>query len=108
MDELNKHVHEEHQLFGGMYLPAALLEINELSPLDLILFGWVDIFYSKEHEGYFASNTYFAKKLHVTRTTIARSLTKMKNLGLIEQASFDGRKRIIRVIKNLFDRQGEE
>ena len=46
--------------------------------------------------GCFASNDYFAEFLGVSKTTISISVSKLKELGFVEQVSFDGRTRILK------------
>lgn len=82
--------------FTGIFIPVEILEMEDLTLLDQLLLSWIDALYSKEHGGCFAKNDYLADRLRVKENTIAKALTKLRQKGLIEDVSFDGRHRIIR------------
>ena len=88
--------------FTGIFIPAEIFEIEGLTALDWITLSWIDALFCKEVGGCFASNKYLAQKLKVQENTIAKTLTKFRQMGLIEDVSFDGRKRIIRSCVNKF------
>ena len=85
--------------FVGLFIPAEILEIEELTTTDHMLLAWIDGLQSKEHGGCFASNEYFAKKLRLKENTVKILITKLVDLGLVERLSFDGRQRILRTCK---------
>jgi hypothetical protein len=85
--------------FTGLFLPVEILEMEELTPTDIMLLSWIDALYSKEHGGCFASNEYFVKRLRLKENTIRVLITKLVDLGLVERVSFDGRQRILRACK---------
>lgn len=82
--------------FTGIFIPAEILEIEELTLLDQLLISWIDALYCKERGGCFAKNEYLAAKLRVKENTIVKSLVKLRAMGLIKDVSFDGRNRIMR------------
>ncbi len=83
--------------FTGIFLPVEILEMEELSIFEVMLLSYIGALYSKKEGGCFASNEYLAKRLRgVKPTTIVKSLTHLRKLGLIEDISFDGRRRVIR------------
>ena len=82
--------------FTGIFIPVEILEMRELSPLDQILLSWIDALHCKEKGGCFASNEYLAERLNVKVNTIVKAIIKLRKMGLIEDVSFDGRRRIIR------------
>ena len=88
-----KQVKETRQ-FLGIWIPRDIYLNNELNWTDKILV--VEINSLDNERGCFASNDYFAEFLSVSTTTISTSISKLKNLGLIEQVSFDGRTRILK------------
>lgn len=88
--------------FTGIFIPVEILEIEELSLLDQMLLSWIDALYSKKYGGCFASNEYLASRLRVKENTIAKSLIKLRDLGLIETVSFDGRHRVMKSNINKF------
>lgn len=52
----------------------------------------------------FATNAYLAARLNVTERTIIYSITKLKDLGYIQQVNFDGRRRTLIAPKKLLDK----
>lgn len=82
--------------FTGIFIPAEILEMENLTPLEQMLVSWIDALHSKEYGGCFASNEYLAQKLRVKENTIAKAITNLRQLGLIEDISFNGRHRVIR------------
>lgn len=89
--------------FTGIFIPAEILEIPGLSSTDILLLSWIDALQCKEHGGCYASNSYLAAMLRLKENTIKILISKLKDLGLVEQVSFDGRTRILRTCKeNIF------
>ena len=88
--------------FTGIFIPVEILELKVLTPSDQILLSWIDALYCKKNGGCFASNKYLAERLNVKENTLAKALVKLRNLGLIESVSFDGRKRVIKATINKF------
>jgi len=80
--------------FKGVWLPAEIYLDDRLSWTEKILF--VEINSLDGQQGCFASNAYFAKFLGVSENRISVSISKLKKLEYIEQASFNGRKRVLR------------
>lgn len=87
---------EPKQRFTGYFIPVEIMEMEDLSWFEKILLSMVDSLYCKEHKGCFASNEYIARKLKVKENTIAKAISNLRKLKLIEDVSFDGRKRVIR------------
>lgn len=91
--------------FTGIFIPAEILSMKELSFADIIMLSWIDALHSDEHNGCFASNAYFAERLGLSEETTRKSIAKLKGLNLVEQVSFDGKTRVIRACKeNWFQR----
>lgn len=88
--------------FTGIFIPIEILENEDLNAFDKIVLSWIDALYCKEHHGCYASNEYIATRLKVEPNTIAKILTKLRKLNLIEDVSFDGRKRVIRSLINKY------
>jgi len=86
--------------FTGIFIPAEILEREELTLMEKFLLSWIDALYCKNHGGCFASNEYLASKLGAKENTVAKSLTKLRKLNLLADVSFDGRTRVIRATLN--------
>ncbi len=86
--------------FTGIFIPAEILEMKELSVFEKLLLSWIDALYCKDHRGCYASNSYLSEKLNAKENTIAKSIGRFRNMGLIEDVSFDGRIRVIRAMIN--------
>ena len=97
-----KQTNEKRQ-FLGIWIPKEIYLNNELSWTDKILV--IEILSLDNERGCFASNDYFAEFLGVTKTTISTSISKLKELGFIEQISFDGRTRILKAVYKKIEKQ---
>lgn len=86
--------------FLGVWLPKSIYLNKDLSWSEKILL--VEIESLDNEDGCFASNDYFADFLDVTKTTVSVAISKLKKLGFIEQVSFDGRRRVLKVINAEF------
>ncbi len=91
--------------FTGLFLPAEILEMDDLTHTDVMLLSWIDALYSEEHQGCYASNAWFAHKLKIKENTVKVLLAKLKQKKLIKQVSFDGRIRVIRAAKEEWFKQ---
>jgi hypothetical protein len=85
--------------FTGIFIPAEILEMEELTSTDVMLLSWIDALYCEKHGGCFASNDYFANKLRIKENTVKILISKLVDLGLVERISFDGRTRVIKSCK---------
>ena len=79
--------------FKGIWIPRQIWLMEELSPMEKILFAEIDSL--DNEEGCYASNEYFAEFLGKSERSVRRYLEKLKNLELIEIVDFDGRRRVI-------------
>lgn len=85
--------------FTGIFIPAEILEMQELSLFEMLLLSWIDALYCPEHGGCYASNHYLGQKIKgAQENTVAKAICNLRKLGLIEDVSFDGRKRVIRAL----------
>ena len=91
----NKQTNDNRQ-FLGIWIPKDIYLNKDLSWTDKILV--IEILSLDNERGCFASNDYFAEFLGVTKTTISTSISKLKDLGFIEQISFNGRTRILKAV----------
>ena len=78
--------------YTGVWIPADVMESEELSPMEKLLYGEIAGF----RECY-ASNGWLAKRIGRTERTVKRLLAHMIELGFIENLGFNGRVRMIRV-----------
>lgn len=89
--------------FTGIFIPVEILEMKELTLFEMILLSWIDALYCPDHGGCYASNDYLGSKIgNAKENTVAKSLTKLRNLKLIEDVSFNGRIRVIRALINRY------
>lgn len=92
---------ENEKKFTGVFIPAHIYEMEELSWQEKIL--WCEIQALAGNGVCYASNEYFAKKFHSSPVRISHIISKLKKIGLVEQVYFDGR---VRHLKVKFDIQG--
>lgn len=81
--------------FTGIFIPVEILEIQGLTPSEIILLSWIDALQCRQKGGCFASNSYLALKLHLKEKHVSDMISKLKSLNLIKQISFNGRIRIL-------------
>lgn len=94
---------EPQQRFTGIFLPAEILACEDLNLFETILLSWIDALYCPAHGGCFASNKYLGDRIKGAKeNTVAKALTHLRTLGLIEDVSFDGRTRVIRACINKY------
>lgn len=80
--------------YTGVWIPAEVMESEELEPLDKLVYGEIASF----RECY-ASNAWLAKRIKRSEATASRSVRKLIELGFVENCGFNGRFRIVRVGK---------
>jgi hypothetical protein len=89
--------------FTGIFIPVEVLQINDLTYFEMILLSWIDALYCPEHGGCYASNEYLGSQIKGSQpNTVAKAITNLRKLGLIEDVSFDGRTRVIRALVNRY------
>lgn len=94
--------------FTGIFIPAEILEITDLSFFEMLLLSWIDALYCPDHGGCFASNAYLGSKIKNSQeNTVAKALTRLRRMGLIEDVSFDGRTRVVRALIHKFMDQSQ-
>jgi len=90
--------------FLGIWIPRAIYLNKDLTWTEKILL--VEIHSLDNEKGCFASNDYFAEFLAVTTTTISTSISRLKQMGLVKQISFDGRTRVLKADSKKFKSMG--
>lgn len=88
---------EQNPRFTGVFIPVEILMMNELSSTDIILLSWIDALddTKNKHGGCYASNQYLASIMHITEKRVQIIISKLKDLKLIKQISFNGRIRVL-------------
>jgi biotin operon repressor len=81
----------ENRDFKGIWIPKEIYLSKELNWTDKIILLEIDSLDNDEH--CFASNEYFAEFLGISIVSVSKSINKLKELGYIEQVSFNGRER---------------
>lgn len=80
--------------YTGVWIPAEVMESDELEPLDKLVYGEIASF--RECYG---SNAWLAKRVKRSIRTVIDSVNKLVNLGFVERSCFNGRSRTLRVVK---------
>lgn len=90
--------------FLGIWIPKEIWVCPNISLLEKCLLAEIESL-DIEGKGCCASNKYFAEFFGATETTISTSISHLKSLDLIEQVSFNGRSRVLKIkslpLKNL-------
>lgn len=81
--------------YTGVWIPREVMECEELSATEKIAYGEIACF----NECY-ASNAWIAKRIGKSESTARNSISKLKSLGFVEDCGFNGRFRLIRVLRN--------
>tara|TARA_R110000787_G_scaffold69790_1_gene155204 strand:+ start:19040 stop:20161 length:1122 start_codon:yes stop_codon:yes gene_type:complete len=109
MEKKMENKKQKDRNFLGIWIPKDVYLNKDLSWLEKIML--VEIESLDNQDGCFASNDYFADFLDVTKTTISSAISKLKNLGFVEQVSFDGRRRVLKICQSAYkktERQPKE
>lgn len=77
--------------FKGVWIPKEIYLNDQLTWTQKILYCEIDSL--DNDEGCFATNEYFATFLGIKERAVRDALSRLKELGLVEQVGFDGRKR---------------
>lgn len=85
---------KEKREFKGVWFPAEVWLDERLTALEKIILIEIDSLDGED--GCYASNEYLAKFCQCSQSKVSGAIAKLKRLGYIEVASFDGRKRILR------------
>lgn len=81
---------------GGVFVSEELLHRKDISHFDRYVLIGIKMFSTDSIVS--LSNEAIAEKLNISKGSVANSLTKIRNLGLIETVLFDGRKRQIKLL----------
>lgn len=84
--------------FKGVWIPKEIWLNEELTLLEKIIFVEIDSLDNENH--CIAGNEYFATFCNCSESKVSKAIKKLKELGMIEELSFDGRHRKLRVVKN--------
>lgn len=77
--------------YTGVWIPAEVMESDELEPLDKLVYGEIASF--RECYG---SNAWLAKRVKRSIRTVIDSVNKLVDLGFVERSDFNGRFRMLR------------
>lgn len=81
--------------YTGVWIPKEVMECEELSAIDKLVYGEVACFVEC-----YASNEWLAKRIGRSVTTASKCISKLIELGFVETCGFNGRFRLVRVVKN--------
>lgn len=87
--------------FKGVWIPKEIWLNEELTLLEKIIFVEIDSLDNENH--CVAGNEYFATFCNCSESKVSKAIKKLKDLNMIEEISFDGRHRKIRVVKNTIE-----
>lgn len=90
--------------FKGIWIPKPIWLDKRLSALEKIIFAEIDSL-DCEDSGCFASNEYLADFCQCSITKVSCAISKLIQLGLVYQQSFNGRTRILKSSLSNFERQ---
>lgn len=79
--------------FKGIWFPADVWLDERLTALDKFILMEIDSL--DNDDGCYASNEHLAKFCQCSQTKVSTTISRLRNIGYIEVASFDGRKRVL-------------
>ena len=86
--------------FTGWFIPREIVELFEngtLSAKEVLLLAKIDGL-SHTEKGCFASNEYLGKCINMSTNTARRCIRKLRDMGLVVDVDFDGRKRYLKTV----------
>lgn len=84
---------ESKREFKGVWFPAQIWLDERLTALEKIILIEIDSLDGED--GCYASNEYLAGFCQCSQTKVSSAISKLKKLGYVKVASFDGRKRVL-------------
>lgn len=85
---------EQNRDFKGVWIPREIWLNEELTLIEKVILIEIDSLDNENH--CIASNEYLAKFCRCSEWKVSTAITKLKELGLIEVVSFDGRHRVLK------------
>jgi hypothetical protein len=86
---------EPTHLMEFFLIPVQIFENDNLTLTEMFLFSLIKMLDGKDH--CFASNDYLANIMGVRSQKITEAISKFIKLGLVQEVSFDGRIRVIKI-----------
>lgn len=84
---------DEKREFKGIWFPASVWLDSNLTAIEKFILMEIDSLDGEK--GCYASNKYLADFCQCGESTVSRAITKLRELGYIRIASFDGRTRVL-------------
>ena len=85
--------------FKGIWIPKEIWLNQTISMQAKCLWAAIHSLYSDEYEGCYASNEYLCEFMGLQLRRLQELLRELKEAGLLEQKSFDGRRRVLNALK---------
>lgn len=96
-------IEEYDRSFKGIWIPKEIWLDERLTALDKVILAEIDSL--DNDDGCTASNDHLAKICGCTGVKVSKTITKLKNFGMIEVVSFNGRQRKMKSCLKIFLRQ---
>lgn len=80
--------------FKGVFVPRVVWLDGRLTSVDKVIL--MEVHYLDNEDGCYASNARFAELCGCSESKVAHAVSKLKELGYVEQVSFNGRTRVLR------------
>ena len=103
-EKLNQEATLQKREWKGIWIERALYLYNDISWVEKIL--WLEIDYLCKignDQGCFASNEYLSKLLKASPQSVSNYISNLKEVGLLEEVGFNGRKRFLKTKRKLID-----
>lgn len=87
---------EFYRDFKGLWIPREIWLNPKLLPLEKCLWAEIHSLHSRKKKGCFASREYLANFFCVSERYVKKMLSRLRDMDLIEDVSFNGRQKVIR------------
>lgn len=85
--------------FKGIWIPKEIWLNEDLSAIEKIIYAEICSLDTEKHCT--AGNEYLADFCKCSTSVVSRTISKLIDLGLIEQVSFDGRHRVLKTVDKI-------
>ena len=92
--------------FKGIWIPKEIWLVKDLSKMAILLWAGINSLYNPLYEGCDSSNAYLANFLGLKERMLQNYLKELKDRGLLEQVSNNGRIRVLRATFPTVSKEG--
>jgi len=96
-DRPKRNKKEKGRGWRGTWIPKRIWEAKDITWMEKCVLAEIDNLFDEDEGGCWASNQYIANNMESSPKSVSNIIAKLKKLNYIEQVSFDGRFRVLKV-----------